>query len=61
MAGDSRGDPVAMLGQPLPVVTPYDLAAMIELAVAAGRVAASEVAEKGEISGSPREPCESQW
>ncbi|MEV0935004.1 hypothetical protein ACIBMX_10295 [Streptomyces phaeochromogenes] len=61
MAGDSRGDPVAMLGQALSVVARYDLAIMIELAVAAGCVAAGEVAEKGEVSGGPRELGESQW
>ncbi|MEU0650473.1 hypothetical protein, partial [Streptomyces umbrinus] len=61
VAGDSRGDPVAMLSQTLPVLTPYDLAVTIEPAVAARCVAAGEVAEKGEISGGPREPGESQW
>ncbi|WP_460088357.1 hypothetical protein [Streptomyces variabilis] len=59
VTGDGRGDPVAVLGHPLPIVAMDDQSAVIELAVATGRVSAGEVSEKNQISGGPGEASES--
>ncbi|MBX7549165.1 hypothetical protein K1Y78_14220 [Streptomyces sp. tea 10] len=53
VTGDGRSDPVAMLGNPLPIVAPDGLPPAVELGVAAYRGAAAEVSEKDQISGGP--------
>ncbi|GAB2889055.1 hypothetical protein GCM10027074_66690 [Streptomyces deserti] len=55
---DGRGDPVAVLGHPLPIFAMDDPSAVIELAVATRRVPAGEVSEKNQISGDPGEASE---
>ncbi|WP_307130057.1 hypothetical protein [Streptomyces aurantiacus] len=60
MAGDSRGDPMAVLRQALPEHPRDDLSLSAESAVAPCGIAAGEIAEKDEISGGPREHREPQ-
>ncbi|WP_258876673.1 hypothetical protein [Streptomyces sp. 2221.1] len=59
VAGDGRGDPMAVLGHALPIFAKDHPSVTIELAVAARRVPAGEVSEKDQISGSPGEAGES--
>ncbi|WP_344409062.1 hypothetical protein [Streptomyces viridochromogenes] len=55
VAGDGRGNPVAVLGHALSTLAMNDPPAAIELAVTAGRVTTGEVSEKDQISSSARE------
>ncbi|MGW4490557.1 hypothetical protein [Streptomyces sp. NPDC004376] len=58
VTGDGRGDPVAVLGHPLPICALDDPSVVVEPAVAARCVSASEVSEKDQISRDPWELSE---
>ncbi|MBC9730536.1 hypothetical protein [Streptomyces sp. TRM68367] len=59
VAGDSRGDPMAVLGHALPIFAKDHPSVTVELAVAARRVTTGEVSEKDQISGGAGEASES--
>ncbi|UGY91092.1 hypothetical protein [Streptomyces gobiensis] len=61
VAGDGRGDAVAVVSRALAILTQDEGSAVgVELAVAARRVAADEVPEQDEVGRSPRELMKSQ-
>ncbi|HEY8987152.1 MAG TPA: hypothetical protein VIU15_47235 [Streptomyces sp.] len=53
---ESRGDPVTVLGQALPLVAVDDSTFGVGLAVAARRVTLREISEKGQVSSVPEKP-----